>query len=209
MAKKPKEDARSQSEKQPIRSVRQGQVNRTGQSEASITGQSIGRTNQIAFTNKRRRADCPIRFILQEARRTPRHTRWKHRISQLEPSVGLSSVGLSLDGLSFDGISLDGSSLKTESSAQPITSIGWTILGRTFFGRLLNRFITVTFFGESTRLNGFWYRQIRSLRRLFNRYKRSQSLESSSRLHGQNLQPKSLTRKSRTITAANKSPMRK
>ena len=120
--------------KQPIKSVRQGQVNRTGQSEASITGQSIVLTNQVAFTKKRRRAARPIRFVCQKARRTPRHTRWNQRPSQLEPSVGLSS-----DGLSSDGISLDGPSLKTQLSDKPIGSIGRIIFGQTIFERTFFR----------------------------------------------------------------------
>ena len=140
--------------KQPIKSVCQGQVNRTGQSEVFVTGQSIVRTNQVAFTKKRRRAACTIRFVWQEARWTPRHTRRKHRLSQSQPSVELSSVGLSSDGLSSDGLSSVGSSLKTESSAKPIISIGRIIFGRTFFRRLFNHYITITFFGESTRSDG-------------------------------------------------------
>ena len=50
------------------------------------------------------------------------------------------------------------------------------------------------------------YRPIISLGHLFNRYKRSQSSEASSRSDGQTLKPKSLMRKSRTITSAIKSP---
>ena len=122
MAKKPKEDAtelidRSANQKRsprtsqsdgPIRSVHQGQVNRTDQS--------------VAFTKKTQGA-----LLVQSdsssrsTRRTPRHTRQKHRLSQSKgfgasfdhPSrrncwlsqshqlVRLSSDGLSLDGSSF------------------------------------------------------------------------------------------------------------
>ena len=49
------------------------------------------------------------------------------------------------------------------------------------------------------------YLPIISLGRLLNRYKRSQSSEASSSSDGQTLKPKSLTRKSRTITSAIKS----
>ena len=127
--------------KQPIRSVCQGQVKRSSQSKAFAKDKSIVRTNQVAFTKKRRKAAHPIRFVWQEARRTPRHTRRKHRPDQLEPSVGLSSVGLSSDGLSLDGPSSDGPSIKSESSDKPIGSIGRIIFGRTIFGR--------TFFGRT------------------------------------------------------------
>ena len=128
MAEKPISDARSKHK-------------RIIQSEASITGQSIVLTNQVAFTKKRRRAARPIRFVWQEARRMPRHTRRKHRPSQSEPSVGLSSVGLSLDGLSLDGLSSDGPSIKSELSDKPIGSIGRTIFGQTIFRQ--------TFFGRT------------------------------------------------------------
>ena len=51
-------------------------------------------------------------------------------------------------------------------------------------------------------LRTYWsYKPIRSLGRLSNRYKRSQSSESSTRSDGQTLKLKSLTRKSRTLYA--------
>ena len=74
------------------------------------------------FTKQRRRAAHPIRFVWQEARRTPRHTRRKHRPEPIGFIVGLSS-----DGLSSDGFSSDGPSIKSESSDQPIRSIDRSI----------------------------------------------------------------------------------
>ena len=104
---------------------------------------------------------------------------------------------------------------KDESSAQPITSFGriilWRIykIGRTFgIGQSdhFDVYLTVILRSHSSEnlqdRTDFWYRPIRSFRRLFNRYKRSQSPESSSRSDGQTLKPKSLTRKSWTIMSA-------
>ena len=157
----------------PIKIVCQGQVNRTGQSKASITGQSIGRTNQVTFTKKRRRAARPIRFVWQEARRTPRHTRRKHRLSQSKGfgvffgrtfrrkhRISQSKVFGAFFGRTFRrkhrlsqskgfGASF-GRTLKTESLAKPITFIGWIIFGRIIFGRIIFRrtFFGRTFFGR-------------------------------------------------------------
>ena len=119
MAEKPIEDTRSKHK-------------RSSQSEAFAKENIFVRTNQVTFMKKRRRAARPIRFVWQEARRTPCHTRRKHRISQSD-----SSVGLSTDGLSSDGISSDGPSIKSESLDQPIGFIGRTIFGWNFFGRTL------------------------------------------------------------------------
>ena len=180
VAEKPKEDARSWSAKQPIRSVRQGQVKRSSQSEASLTGQ-VDRTDQsVAFTKKRQGAllvqsDSSGRWT----RRTPRHTRQKHRLSQSKgfgASFGwtsrrnrwLSQSHQSV-GLSSDRLSSDGSSLKTESSAKPITSVD-----RIIFGRLSSDgYLTVILRSHSSEnlqdRTYFSYRPIRSLGRLFNR----------------------------------------
>ena len=85
------------------------------------------------------RGNCSEPFSSEHAGtdflRTDHPSSRNRRISQSDPSVGLSSVGLSSDRLS-----LDESSLKTELSAKPIASIGRIIFGRIIFGR--------TFFGR-------------------------------------------------------------
>ena len=72
--------------------------------------------------------------------------------------------------------------------------ITWTVIVLLYFGHILWRIFKIRW-SES-----YW--PIRSLGRLFNRYQRSQPLESSSRSDGQTLKPKSLTRKSLTIMSA-------
>ena len=95
---------------QPIRSVHKGHLKRTDQSRR------VSRSREGAPLIQ---SDSSVK----KGRQTPRHTRRKHRISQLD-----SSVGLSLDGPSSDGLSSDGPSTKSESSDQPIGFIGWSIL---------------------------------------------------------------------------------
>ena len=51
--------------KQPIRSVRQGQVNRTGQSKAFAKDKSIGRANQKR-SPRTSQSDGPIKSVRQE-----------------------------------------------------------------------------------------------------------------------------------------------
>ena len=124
MATKPIEDARSWSKKQPITSV----LKRTSRPDRPIS---------CVHQEETRRAACPIILV------------WQY------DKVDASSYKTEASAQPVKRLrSILRTSLKKESAAQPITSIGRIIFGRTFFGRLFNCYITVTFFGESSRSDG-------------------------------------------------------
>ena len=140
-----KRSPRTSQSDRPIRSVRQGQVNPTGQSEAFAKDKLFGSANHI------HRSDYLRTDFLRRIYKIGRTLRF----SQTDHLDGYLTVIIR----SHSSENLQD---RTDSSAQPIRSLG----------------------------------------RLFNRYKRSQSSEAPSRSDGQTLKPKSLTRKSRTITSA-------